>query len=39
MAAFESALSESVVTKVAAFASEFLPELPGLRITIPADLR
>ena len=37
MAGFE--LVESVVTKVAAFASEFWPQLPCLRTTIPAALR
>jgi hypothetical protein len=37
VAGFESGRSESVVTKVAAFAREFSPQLPGVRITIPAD--
>jgi hypothetical protein len=37
MAGFE--LPEPVITKVAAFARDFSPQLPGERITIPEDLR
>jgi len=39
MAAFESSLPESVITEVAGFANEFGPQLPGVRIRIPAHLR